>query len=152
MQEGEVNLGVTQTKRIQVIDNTVALGTQLNVTLNTADDPCNIHGLILDLWAGVVTSTVPTFGQWALSLLPRGGTTAPALTTAGLNAETNNPIIWMLGSWLASGDDKAHIGGAPRTSRNCPRGGRLIVGIENSALSGTGIRIHGVATWFETIK
>jgi len=135
-----------------VIDNTVALGGQLDVIINTADDPCNIHGLILDIWAGVVSSTVPTFGQWALMVLPRGNTPVPALTTTSLNNEDNNPVIWMLGSWLASGDDKAHVGGAPRTSRNCPRNGRLVFSIENSALSGTGIRVHGVATWFETIK
>jgi len=152
VQEGELNLGTTQTKRVQVIDNTVALGAQLDVTLNTAGDPCNIHGLILDIWVGQQVATFHDFGNWALMLLPRGASVIPSLTTTSLNNEKNNPVMWMNGNWMLVDLDRNHVGGAPRTSRNCPRDGRLVFSLENSAISQGAVRVHGVATWFETIK
>jgi len=145
-------LGISQTKRVQAIDNTVADGAQLNVTLSTAGDPCNIHGLVLDLWVGQQVVTFHDFGKWALMLLPRGGTGVPSITTANLNNELDNSVFWMVGSWMIVDVDRAHVGGAPRTSRNCPRNGRLVVAIENSAVSAGPVRVHGTATWFETIK
>ncbi len=145
-------MGITQTKRQQAIDNTVAANAQVNTVINTADDPCNIHGLIIDIRIGSL-STGLSFGQWAVTLMPRVGTNAPVLTTSTINSEIDNPVFWMLGSWmtdLTGGLDR--VGGAPRTSRNCPRGGRLQFNLENSAVSGSGIRFHGTATWFEVIK
>jgi len=59
----------------------------------------------------------------------------------------------MLGTWMTSDTGVvSHIGGSPRTSRNCPRGGRLVLAVANSALSGSTVRIHGTMTWFETTK
>jgi len=145
-------MGISQTKRVRAFDNTVAANAQIGLILNTADDPCNIHGLITDMMIGQ-TGVGLSFGYWALCLLPRGTTANPVLTTTALNSEVDNPIFWMVGTWMT--DDAgvvSHIGGAPRTSRNCPRGGRLVLVIANSALSGSTIRTHGVATWFETIK
>ncbi len=145
-------MGITQTKRQQAIDGTTAAGVQTNTSINVAADPCNIHGMIVDIQIGS-TSTGLSFGQWAVTLQPRGSTTAPGLTTANINNEQDNPVFWMLGSWmtdLTGGLNR--VGGSPRTSRNCPRGGRLQFQIENSSLSGSGIRFHGTVTWFETIK
>ena len=145
-------MGISQTKRMQAIDNTVSAGAQLDVVLNTADDPCNIHGLIIDLWVGQQVVTFHDFGKWALFLLPRTGTSVPSINTTGVNSENASSVIWMLGTWMVVDVDRAHVGGAPRTSRNCPRGGRLVVSIENSSVSAGAVRVHGVATWFETIK
>jgi len=145
-------MGISQTKRQQVIDNTVALGAQLNVTLNTATDPCNIHGLVLDVWIGSQVDTQHDFGKWAVVLQPRATAGAPVLTTTALNSEIDNPIFWMLGSWMLVGPGWNHVGGAPRTSRNCPRDGRLRFIVENSSVSAGSVRVHGTATWFETIK
>jgi len=145
-------LGISQTKRLQAIDGTLIAGSQSEFIINTAEDPCNIHGLIIDIWISGATATLPSFGQWALTMRPRLSTAGPGIATSTLNLEADNPIFWMLGTWMVAGIDKAHVGGAPRTSRNCPRGGRLTIGIQSSALSAGVMRIHGVATWFETIK
>ena len=145
-------MGITQTKRQQVLDNTVVVNGQVNLVINAADDPCNIHGLILDIKIGS-TGAGLSFGQWGLVLLPRSSTADVDMTTATLNTEVDNPVFWMLGTWMTDitgGLDR--IGGAPKTSRNCPRGGRLRLSIKNSALSGSTIRVHGTVTWFETIK
>jgi len=145
-------LGISQTKRQQGIDFTVSAGAQGLATLNTAADPCNIHGLILDLWVGSEVTGQHDFGHWSVVLQPREDTSAPSMTTSGISAEDANAIFWMLGTWMLIGPDKVHIGGAPRTSRNCPRGGRLRVLVENSVLSAGAMRVHGNASWFETIK
>jgi len=145
-------MGITQTKRVQVIDNTAAPGVQTDVVLNTADDPCNIHGLILDLWMSQSTAGLTSFGNWALSLLPRAATAVPILTTANLNLEVDNPVFWGVSSFNVIGSNSIRVGMAPRTSRNCPRSGRLVLGFFNSAVSTGTVRLHGTATWFETIK
>ncbi len=144
-------MGVSQTKRVQAIDNTIAPNAQVNIVILTSEEPCNIHGLILDLHIGSLGAGL-TFGQWVLSLLPRTGGLNPNVTTAGINAEADNPIFWMVGNWMVFGETIDHFGGAPRTTRNCPRGGRLLLSANNSALSGASVRIRGTATWFETIK
>ncbi len=144
-------MGITQTKRVFVIDNTVSAGAQLNVQI-PADSPCNIHGLILDLWVGQQVLTFHDFGKWALLLLPRGGAGVPSLTTTSLNSGVDQAVIWMLGAWMVVDQDRNHVGGAPRTSRNCPQQGRLFFALENSALSAGAVRVHGTVTWFETRK
>ncbi len=145
-------MGIAQTKRIQVIDNTVSAGAQLNVTLKSGEDACNVHGLILDLWVGGQVLTQHNFGKWALSTVIRSGAGAPNLTTTSLNAETDNPVIWMLGAWMIVDPDRIHVGGAPRTSRNCASKSKIVFSLENSAVSAGAVRVHGVCTWFETTK
>jgi len=145
-------MGISQTKRMQAIDNTLSLGSQLATTINTADDPCNIHGLQLDLFIGSNVGAEHNFGKWALVLQPRGSAAAPSINTTGINAEDNNAIFWMLGSWMIVDRGFAHVGGAPRTSRNCPEKATLKFLLENSALSTTAVRVHGTVTWFETTK
>jgi len=145
-------MGISQTKRQAAIDNTVAAGGLAAFTIKTADDPCNVHGLILDVRIASTGAGV-SFGQWALVLKPRGSTADPSLTTTGINAELDNPIFWMLSTWMTNGVSFVdRFGGAPRTSRNCPRGATLRLLVESSALSAGGTRVHGTVTWFETIK
>jgi len=151
VQEGELNLGISQTKRTFAIDNTVSLGAQLDVPI-PANDPCNIHGLILDVWVGSEVTGQHDFGKWGLFLLPRTGTSVPPINTAGVNAEAAVSTIWMLGSWMLIGPDHNHVGGAPKSSRNCPNSGRLVFSLENSAVSAGAVRVHGTVTWFETTK
>ena len=136
---------------MNVIDNTVAPGAQFNDVIITSEDPCNIHGMILDVTIGTNVAGL-NFGNWALSLLPRSATAVPILTTAAANTEVDSAVFWLFGSWMTEASVFARIGGSPRTSRNCPRGGRLVFGVENSAVSGTTVRIRGTVTWFETIK
>jgi len=144
-------MGVSQTRRNQGVDNTLAPNGGVSIT-NTSEEPCNIHGLQVDVMIGN-TGAGLTFGYWAIYLLPRGSTGVPTLTTTNLNNEQDSPVTWMLGTWMTTDTGVvSHIGGSPRTSRNCPRGGRLILRITSSVLSASSVRIHGVMTWFETIK
>jgi len=145
-------LVISQTKRTQAIDNTIAAGAQLDVLLNTAAEPCNVHGLIIDLWVGQQVVTFHDFGYWAVTILPRTTTSVPVLNTSNVNQEKDSAVMWMLGTWMVVDTDRAHIGGAPRTSRNCNRGARMFISIANSSVSAGSVRAHGVATWFETIK
>jgi len=144
-------MGVSQTKRVQVVDNTVIANGQLDVVITTSEDPCNIHGMIVDLWIADGVSQID-FGQWAVSLLPRAATAVPILTTGAVNTEVDTAVFWMISSWMVSGQNPVRIGGAPKTSRNCPRNGRLVVSVANSPVSGGTVRVHGTVSWFETIK
>ena len=132
-----------------MIDNTVGAGAQLNVPI-PATQSCNVHGLILDVWVGSQVDTQHDFGKWGICQLPRGTTAIPLLTTTALNTEVDAATFWMLGSWMIIGPDHNHVGGAPRTSRNCPKNGRMVFVLENSALSAGAVRVHGTVTWFET--
>jgi len=144
-------MGVSQTKRERALDNIIAANAQVALTIQS-EDPCNIHGLIFDMMIGQ-TSVGLTFGYWKMFLLPRTSTPVPVVNTANINTEDDTAVTWMSGTWMT--DDAgvvSHIGGAPRTSCNCSRGGRLVLVIANSALSGSSVRIHGTVSWFETIK
>jgi len=145
-------MGISQTKRQQVIDNTISVGATLNVDVRAGEDACNMHGLIADLFIGSNVGVEHNFGKWALVSLPRGETGAPVMTTTALNSEVSNPVFWMLGAWMIVDRGVAHIGGAPRTSRNCASSNRTKLLVENSALSTSAVRIHGTITWFETAK
>jgi len=145
-------MGISQTKRLSAFDDIIAANAQGVFFVTTSEEPCNIHGMILDMMIGQ-TGAGLTFGYWILALLPRKDTGVPIVNTATLNTEDYSAITWMVGTWMT--DDAgvvSHIGGAPRTSRNCPRGGRLVMIIHNSALSGSSVRTHGTASWFESIK
>jgi len=144
-------LGVSQTKRTRGFDVIIAANAQGSLAI-TSEDPCNVHGLMADFMIGQ-TGAGLTFGYWALYLLPRESTSEPVLNTTNLNSEIDTAVMWMVGTWMT--DDAgvvSHIGGAPKSSRNCPRDGRLVFIIANSALSGSSVRVHGTLTWFETIK
>jgi len=146
-------MGISQTKRWVAFDNIIGANAQQSTTV-TAKEPCNVHGLILDVFVGQ-TGAGLSFGYWMLLLMPRpaAAVSEPIINTTNLNLELENPLTWMLGSWMT--DDAgvvSHVGGAPKSSRNCPRDSRLILIIQNSALSGSSIRTHGIMTWFETIK
>jgi len=143
-------MGTTQTKRTQGIDSTIAANANASFTISS-EEPCNIHGLITDVFVGN-TGAGLNFGHWGVYLLPRTSTGVPVPTTGNLNTEIDSAVTWMTGTWMCNTESVAHIGGAPRSSRNCPRGGRLVLVIENSALSASLVRVHGVQTWFETIK
>ncbi len=151
MQEGELNLGIAQTKKLFVIDNTIGAGAQLDVEI-PADTPCNVHGLILDVWVGSQVATQHDFGNWALFALPRTASGVPPITTSGVNAENFASTVWMFGNWMLIGPDHNHVGGAPKSSRNCPDAGRLVFSLENSAVSAGAVRVHGTVSWFETRK
>ena len=145
-------MGLSQLRRQQAIDNTVSLGATLEVFLKTGEDACNIHGLILDIFIGSNVGAEHNFGKWALVAQPRATTGAPGMTTTALNAELDNAVFWMLGAWMIVDRGFTHIGGAPRTSRNCPKEARIKLLVENSSLSTTAVRVHGTATWFETSR
>jgi len=144
-------LGVSQTKRNRGIDNTIGINADATITV-TSEEPCNIHGLQVDVMIGNVGAGL-SFGYWALYLLPRGSTNLPTLNTSNLNNEQDSAVTWMLGTWMTTDTGVvSHIGGSPRTSRNCPRGGRLVLIVANSVISASTVRMHGVMTWFETTK
>ncbi len=141
---------VTQ-KRIQAYDDTIAAGNSSTFTLQQAyPTDCNCHGVMVDIWVGANAAgqTAFSFGHWVLSVKQRGSTNLPVVTTAGLIAELDNPIIWAVGTWMAN-QNPVPIIVAPRTSRNIPKGAKLSLTIGSSALSAFTVRVHGTAHWFE---
>jgi len=145
-------LGISQLRRQFALDFTVLANATGNANVNIPSDPCNVHGLIVDVRIGSIGIGL-SFGTWALTLRPRASTSIPDLRTADINAEKDNPVFWMLGSWMADEQGAVdRVGGSPRTSRNCPRDSKLNFAVENSPISGATVRVHGVVTWFETIR
>ncbi len=142
-------MGVSQTKRTQAVDTTVTANATTEFVISTSEDPCNIHGLIVDVHIGN-TSAGLNFGQWGVFLLPRKDTSSPGIQTSAVNSEEASAVTWMLGNWMNVLETVDHIGGAPKSSRNCPRQGRLVFKLENSPVSVGTVRVHGTFTWFET--
>ncbi len=140
-------------KRIRAFDAIVAAGAATTFDLQASyPDNCNCHGIGIDIWVGAnsASQTAFAFGHWLLVVQPRGGSATPGTTTATINTEVDNPIVWASGSWMAN-QNPTPIFINPRTSRNIPKGATFRLVIGSSALSAFSVRFHGTGHWFETI-
>ncbi len=95
----------------------------------------NIHGIICEFGIEPENADANANGTWALMCLPRSSTAIPALSTAGLEAEADNPVIIACGVWVASNQTPFNKQVIIKTSRNCQANTRLVLGLRNEGVS-----------------
>ena len=119
-----------QAKRIQVLEIDRAVNTQVNVVLDVPTEPreeVNFH----NIWGGIsaepVNADANAQGNWVLLILRDATQAILNFTDANINLETSNQDIIACGVWGASNQTPFGISINPKTSRNLPAGGRLIL-------------------------
>ncbi len=116
-----------QAKRIQVNENNVTAGGQVNVSLETPVDPreeTNFHNIWGSVSVEPQNGDANAQGTWAL-LLMREGATTPTLTDVVVNGEVNNAIIVACGVWSASNQSPYNTSFHPATSRTLQAGDKM---------------------------
>ena len=67
-----------------------------------------------------------------------------------LDSKKFNPYVWGLTCWTASNQAPYHYEFAPRTSRTCQRGARIVCHIIKTGVSAGNVRINQTLTGFTT--
>ncbi len=101
---------------------------QNTVIITILEASVNVHDVSASLAVTPTSADANCDGIWALVVLPRGSTAVPTITTANLNLELENPTIWGIGVFQASNQTPWNMPRfAPRTSRNLPKGARVVL-------------------------
>ena len=87
-------------------------------------------------------------GHWIICCLPRTTTSVPTATTAALETEGDNPVMWAVGTWAASNQTpyckELDLG----TSRNCEAGTRIVLRIHREGVSAGNVRVRSIMRFF----
>jgi len=89
-------------------------------------------------------------GFWVVYCLPAGVVDIATLPTtfAELDIEDYLPYVWGVGCWTASNEAPYHWEFAPRTSRNCQKGSRIVMSVHIEGISSGAARINTIITGF----
>ena len=112
----------------------------------------NVHGL---RYCGSIepeNADANANGFWCLFCLPAGIIQLSELPEffSELNDEDFLPYLWAVGCWTASNQAPYHFEVAPRTSRTCQKGARIVGYIVKSGISAGNVRINQTLTYFTT--
>ena len=91
------------------------------------EDNVNAHSLRASISITPVSIDANASGHWSLIVVEETGPTGFSPTIANINAETLTNQVWAIGTWNASNQSPFTINIAPKTSRNIPKNGRLIL-------------------------
>ena len=113
----------------------------------------NFHGLHYCFSIEPEVGGANANGFWVLLCLPAGLIQRDDLpeTFGELADDTRfSPYIWGLGCWTASNEAPYHMEFAPKTSRNCEKGARVIAYVIKDGISSGAVRIVQTLTLFST--
>ena len=132
-------------------NNTLNSNTADNITLLLDEsDVVNVHGMHYCFSIEPEVENANANGWWALWCLP-ANTISPANLPdqiTNIDDEDANPYLWGLGCWTASNQAPFHLEFAPRTSRNCQKGARIVGVVNKSGVSAGSVRIIQTLTCF----
>ena len=136
-------------RRVHFQTQSAGVGVSLNVT-GTVDESTavNIHGLRFGFVCEPEAADANAHGTWAIWCLPRVTTAVPTTSTAALEAEGDNPVMWACGVWMAANQTPFTIAEQIKTSRNCPADTRVVLTIQREGVTAGNVRIVGFLTWF----
>ena len=87
-------------------------------------------------------------GTWVLWCIPDAVSAVPATAISALEVEGSNPFLWAMGVWTASNQTPYNLGDQViRSSRNCPRNGRLVLSVDVEGISAGNSRILSYVTY-----
>ena len=137
-------------RRVHALSNTSGAGTtHTNVATVDETNAVNIHGVRISFVCEPEIMDANATGVWALWCLPRVTTAVPATTIANLEAEGDNPVLWMCGVWGGSNQTIYNLPITnPKTSRNCEAGTRVVLAVERGGVSSGNVRIKSIITYF----
>ena len=114
-------------------------------------DVANMHGLHYCFSIEPEVGDANSNGFWIVYCLP-AGVIAEATDLPNTFAELDNedflPYVWGVGCWTASNQAPFHYEFAPRTSRNCQNGARILGHIRVTGTSSGNNRINSTMTCF----
>ena len=135
--------------------------TASNATLNSAttDDTIitldegpsvNVHGLRCCFSIEPENADANANGFWAVYCLPAMTVNLADLPNSftALDDEDFLPYVWGIGCWTASNQAPFHYEFAPRTSRTCQNGARIVMNVVKSGISAGAVRINETMTLF----
>ncbi len=137
-----------QRKRIHA--KTTAIGVGESTLLATVDETngVNFHNIHFGFAVEPEVADANANGTWVLWCIPDAVSAVPAATFGSLEAEGSNPFLWAMGVWVATNQtgytsDDMVI----RSSRNCPRDGRLVLVVRVDGLSTGNARVIQYLTY-----
>ncbi len=125
---------------------------QVKITLDESA-AVNFHGMHYCFSIEPENGDANANGFWVLYCLPAtviSESTGLPGTFAELDNEDFLPYVWGVGCWTASNQAPYHYEFAPRTSRNCQKGARIVGQVVVSGVSAGLVRINNTLTGFTT--
>ena len=141
----------TQRRRLNSESAAVGIGTQESVEVLLDEGPSvNVHGL---RYCGSVepeNADANANGFWVAFCLPAGVILKTDLPDNFNNLDNEDflPYLWGVGCWTASNQAPYHFEFAPRTSRTCQNGARILCYIVPTGISAGNVRINQTLTCF----
>ncbi len=144
----------TERRRLDAQSDQEGVNGQSAVQILLDEGPSvNIHGIHLCFSIEPENADANANGFWILYCLPAGvitnSTDLPA-NFADLDNEDFLPYVWGVGCWTASNQAPFHYEFAPRTSRTCQKGARILSIVNVSGVSAGLVRINQTITGFTT--
>ena len=143
----------SQKRRIVTDTDAGGIGA-VDLTLDLDDaDAVNVHGMRFCASIEPENTDANANGFWAVWCLPSGviQTADLPISLSALGNETDGAAyLWGVGCWTASNQAPYHFEFAPKTSRNCQKGARLIFRIKKDGVSAGNVRINALMTGFTT--
>jgi len=108
----------------------------------------NFHNVHFGLSAETENADANSHGLWVLWCIPDATSAVPQSDVIGLEAEGSNPFLWAMGTWFASNQTPYNSGDMViRSSRNCPRDGRLVLVVDIEGATAGNTRIVSYLTY-----
>ena len=143
-----------QRRLIDASSNSIANNTNANNILEFDEaDAINAHGLRVCGSIEPENVDANANGFWVVYCFPSSiinTTTDLPESFSELDNKDINPYVWGIGCWTASNQAPYHFEFAPRTSRTCQRGARIVVQIRTTGVSAGNVRVNIVTTTFTT--
>jgi len=141
-----------QKRRVETTTTTATATQNRTLTMDLDDaDAVNVHGFRMCLSLEPENADANANGTWAVYCLP-GGTIQNAdlpLTIGALGNEDSAPYLWGLGCWVASNQGPLNaLEFAPKTSRNCQKGARIVLVVTFDGVSAGAVRSNMIMTCF----
>jgi len=110
----------------------------------------NVHGMRYCFSIEPENADANANGFWLALCLPAGMVQTSDLpnTFATIDNEDYMPYVWGVGCWTASNQAPYHYEFAPRTSRTCQNGARIMCYIVKTGISAGAVRINQTLTLF----
>ena len=143
-----------QRRLISVTTDQISVGNEEFNTLNLDESASvNLHGLHTCFSIEPENGDANANGFWVVYCLPSQVITATSdlpQSVASLNSDEYNAYVWGIGCWTASNQAPFHYEFAPRTSRTCQKGARIVLQILVEGVSAGLVRINTTQTGFTT--
>ena len=144
----------TERRRLDAQSDQIGVNATSSVVIDLDEGPSvNIHGIHYCFSIEPENADANSNGYWIVYCLPAGVITASTdlpQSFADLDNEDFLPYVWGVGCWTASNQAPFHYEFAPRTSRTCQKGARILGQVRQTGISAGQARVNSTLTGFTT--